>query len=122
MNVIIVRDTDIVAVNRGKRENESSGIVYRDRSGSMHEIDFHTCARNYKTEHGYPSDECVGERNMEEAYFLFYTSGIKTKIVFKGNYVIDLFRYHLLKGSKASRFHYLQKLICETNFKTYDLS
>ena len=44
MNFIIVQDTDIVAVNRGKKENESSRIIYRDNNGLLHEIDFHTCA------------------------------------------------------------------------------
>ena len=28
MRYIIIQDTDIVAVNRGKRENESSNIIY----------------------------------------------------------------------------------------------
>ena len=122
MNFIIVQDTDIVAVNRGKKENESSSIIYRDNTGLLHEIDFHTCALNYKAEHKSSSEYCIGERKSDEAYFLFYTSGIKTKVVFKKHYDMNLLRYHLLKGSKASRFHSLQKLICETNFRTYDLS
>ncbi|MBQ8381490.1 MAG: hypothetical protein IJY18_06310 [Clostridia bacterium] len=122
MNFIIVRDTDIVAVNRGKKENESSGIIYRDNTGSLHEIDFHTCALNYKAEHNYASDYCIGERKSDEMYFLFYTSGIKTKVVFQKHYVVDPFCFHPLKGSKASRFHSLQELICETNFSTCDLS
>ena len=122
MNFIIVQDTDIFALNRGKKENESSNIIYRDNTGLLHEIDFHTCALNYKAEHKSSSDYCIGERKSDEAYFLFYTSGIKTKVVFKKHYVMNLLRYHILKGSKASRFHSLQKLICETNFRTYDLS
>ncbi|MBR7186153.1 MAG: hypothetical protein IKD43_01495 [Clostridia bacterium] len=122
MNFIIVQDTDIVAVNREKKENESSSIIYRDNTGLLHEIDFHTCALNYKAEHKNASNCCIGERKSDEAYFLFYTSGIKTKVVFQKHYVANLLRYHLLKGSKASRFHSLQKLICETNFRTYDLS
>ena len=88
----------------------------------LNEIDFHTCALNYKAEHKNASDYCIGERKFDELYFLFYTSGIKTKVVFKKHYVMNLLRYHLLKGSKASRFHSLQKLICETNFRTYDMS
>ena len=122
MNFIIVQDTDVVAVNRGKKENESSSIIYRDNTGLLHKIDFHTCALNYRAEHKSSSECCIGERKSDEAYFLFYTSGIKTKVVFKKHYVMNLLRYHLLKGSKASRFHSLQKLICETNFRTYDLS
>lgn len=122
MNFIIVRDTDLVAVNRGKKENESSSIIYRDRTGLLHEIDFHTCALNYKAEHKSASDYCIGERRFDEAYFLFYTSGIKTKVVFQKHYVVNLFCYHLLKGSKASRLRSLQKLIYETNYRTCDLS
>ena len=30
MDYIVIPDTDIFAVNRGKKENESSNIVYRD--------------------------------------------------------------------------------------------
>ena len=122
MNFIIVQDTDIVAVNREKKENESSSIIYRDNTGLLHEIDFHTCALNYKAEHKSSSEYCIGERKSNEAYFLFYTSGIKTKVVFKKHYVVNLLRYHLLKGSRASRFHSLHKLICKTNYITYDLS
>ena len=122
MNFITIQDTDIVAVKREKKENESSSIIYRDKTGLSHEIDFHICALNYKTEHKNASDYCIGERKSDEAYFLFYTSGIKTKVVFKKYYVLKLLRCHLLKGSRLSRFHALQKLICETNFSTYDLS
>ena len=122
MGYIIIQDTDIIAVNRGNKENESSNIIYRDNTGLLHEIDFHTCALNYKSEHKSTSDYCIGERKSDEAYFLFYTNGIKAKVIFKKHYVVNLFRYHLLKGSRASRFHSLQKLICETNFRTHDLS
>ncbi len=30
MEYIIVLDTSVVAVNRGAKDNESSGIIYRD--------------------------------------------------------------------------------------------
>ena len=122
MNFIIVQDTDIVAVNHEKKENESGSIIYRDKNDLLHEIDFHTCALNYKAEHKNASDYCIGERKSNEAYFLFYTSDIKTKVVFKKLYVVNLLRHHLLKGSRISRFLTLQKLISETNFRTYDLS
>lgn len=122
MNFIIIQDTDIVAVNRVQRENASSSIIYRDKSGLTREIDFYACALNYKAEHKDASDRCIGERKSDEAYFLFYTSGIKTKVVFQKHYVVDLFSHHILKGNKTSRFHSLQKLIYETNFTTRDLS
>ena len=122
MEYIVIPDTAIWAVNRDKQENESSNIIYRDKSGRGHSIDFDVCAANFKAEHGTSSDNCIGERKMDEYYFIFYTSGIKTKIVFKKMYVGNLFRYHRLSGSKATRFLALQNLINETRYTTYDLS
>ena len=122
MEYIVIPDTAIWAVNRGKQENESSNIIYCDKSGRGHSIDFDVCATNFKAEHGTSSGNCIGERKMDEYYFVFYTSGIKTKIVFKKMRVSNIFRYHLLSGSKASRFLELQKLISETRYTTYDLS
>ncbi len=122
MEYIVIPDTAIWAVNRGKQENESSNIIYRDKSGRGHSIDFDVCATNYKAEHESSSGNCIGERKFDEYYFIFYTSGIKTKIVFKKMRVGNLFRYHLLSGSKANRFLKLQKLIGETRYTTYDLS
>ena len=122
MEYIVIPDTAIQAINRGKQENESSNIVYRDEKGELHSIDFDVCATNYKAEHESSSGNCIGERKMDKYYFVFYTSGIKTKIVFKKMHVSNLFRYHLLSGSKAKRFLELQKLIEETRYTTYDLS
>ena len=122
MEYIVIPDTAIWAVNRGKQENESSNIIYRDKSGRGHSIDFDVCATNFKAEHGTSSGNCIGERKMDKYCFVFYTSGIKTKIVFKKMHVSNLFRYHLLSGSKANRFLQLQKLIGETRYTTYDLS
>ena len=122
MEYIVIPDTAIWAVNRGKQENEVSSIVYRDENGELHSIDFDVCATNYKAEHESSLGNCIGERKMDEYYFVFYTSGIKTKIVFKKIHVGNLFRYHLLSGSKANRFLQLQKLIGETRYTTYDLS
>ena len=122
MKYIVIPDTAIWAVNRGKQENESSNIIYRDKSGREHSIDFDVCATNFKAEHGTSSGNCIGERKIDEYCFIFYTSGIKTKIVFKKMYVGNLFRYHRLSGSKATRFLALQNLINETRYTTYDLS
>ena len=122
MEYIVIPDTAIWAVNRGKQENESSTIVYRDEKGELHSIDFDVCATNYKAEHESSSGNCIGERKIDEYSFVFYTSGIKTKIVFEKMYVGNLFRYHLLSGLKANRFLQLQKLIGETRYTTYDLS
>lgn len=122
MEYIAIPDTAICAVNRDKNENESSNIVYRDEKGDLHSIDFDVCASNYKEEHKASLDNYIGERKMDEYYFVFYTSGIKTKIVFKKIHVGNLFHHHLLSGSKANRFLQLQKLISETRYTTYDLS
>ena len=111
MEYIVIPDTAIWAVNRGKQENESSNI-----------IDFEACATNYKAEHESSSGNCIGERKMDKYCFVFYTSGIKTKIVFREMHVSNQFGYHLLSGSKANRFLQLQKLISETRYTTYDLS
>jgi len=119
MNYITIQDTDIVAVNRG---NKSSTIIYLDEYGVSHEIDFHTCALNYKSEHKTASDFCIGDRNIDEAYFLFYTSDKKVKVIFKKHYVFNLFRHHYFKGSKFYRFHTLQKMILDANYRTYDMS
>ena len=122
MEYIVIPDTAIRAVNRGKQENESSNIVYRDEKGELHSIDFDVCATNFKAEHETSSGNCIGERKMDESYFVFYTSGIKTKIVFKKFYVGNIFQYHLLSGSRTNRFFKLQKLINETRYTTLDLS
>ena len=122
MEYIVIPDTAIWAVNRGKQENESSNIIYRDKSGRGHSIDFDVCATNFRAEHEASSGNCIGERKMDEYYFVFYTSGVKTKIVFKKMHIGNVFRYHRLSGSKATRFLELQKLIDETRYTTHDLS
>ena len=122
MEYIVIPDTAIRAVNRGKQENESSNIVYRDKNGELHSIDFETCAVNYLAEHSNSSGKCIGERKQDECYFVFYTSGIKTKVVFKKLYAGNMLCYHRLTGSKTARFLALQNLINETKYATYDLS
>lgn len=118
MAYIVIRDTDLLAVNRGKTENESGSILYR----GMHAIDFETCAVNFKNEHANASGHCIGERKIDECCFIFYTSGMKTKVVFTQKYVSNIFRRHLLSGSKTRRFLALQKLITEAKYTTFDLS
>ena len=122
MEHIVISDTAIVAVNRGNQENGSSNIVYRDKNGKLHSIDFETCAENFKAEHNTSSGHCIGERKIDNDCFIFYTSGIKTKVIFEKMYVGRLFKNRLLSGSKAFRFLSLQRLINETKYTTYDLS
>ena len=122
MDYIVIPDTAILAVNRSKKENESSSIVYKDKEGNLHSIDFESCAINFSEEHKDSSGTCVGERKIDEYYFVFYTSGIKTKVVFKQKCVRNVFGYHLLTGSRSSRFLQLNRLINEASHRTYDLS
>ena len=122
MEYIIIPDTAIIAVNRGKQENQSSNIVYRDKNGELHSIDFETCAVNYMAEHTNSSGKCIGERKQDECYFIFYTSGVKTKVVFEKMYVGNILRHHCLSGSKSFRFRALWSLITQTQYTTYDLS
>lgn len=122
MKYIVIPDTSILAINHSKQENESSNIVYCDKNGIQHSIDFETCAANYKSEHTTSSGRCIGERKMDEGYFLFYTSGMKTKVVFTKIYVGNIFHHPLLSGSKTSRFLALQNLINQTIYTTYDLA
>ncbi len=122
MEDIIIPDTAIFAVNRGKKENESSSIIYRDVGGKLHSIDFEICAINFKAENEASSGNCIGERKIDEYYFIFYTSGIKTKVVFKKRYVSNILHHHFLRGSRAFRFLTLYNIINETRYTTYDLS
>ena len=118
-NYIFVDDTDIIYFNRTKAENGSSSIVYRDGNGTTHEIDLSSCAANQNGNAGnFPG--CVGERNSEEFYFLFYTSGSLTKIVFRKAFV---FRNRTgLHGSRTTRFLQFQKMLSETVYTTCDLT
>ena len=122
MEYIIVPDTAIIAINRGIKSNEASSLIYRNDNGELHIIDFEACANNYKAEHSNASQYCIGERKMDENYFLFYTSGIKTKIIFDKMYVGNLFRHHFLSGKKNARFLGLQYHINQTRYTTLDLS
>lgn len=114
----ILYDDQIVAINRSKAENHSDSIVYKDKNGGG-SIDLHTCAINYQQEHKTDHIRCIGERHAEKGYFLLYTSGIKTKILFKKSIV---FGNHFLHGTRRRRFLQLQKMILETKYTTYDLS
>ena len=88
----------------------------------MHTIDFETCANNYQSEHNGASRYCIGERKIDESYFIFYTSGAKTKIVFDKMYVSNFFCHHLFSGNKNFRFLGLQNYLNQTKYTTRDLS
>ena len=37
---IIIKDSDIIAINRSKKENVADSLLYRDKRGKLHIIDF----------------------------------------------------------------------------------
>ncbi len=114
---ITIYDHQIVAIHRSKTENEANSIIYKDVMDLL-EIDFETCARNFLNEYPMSVGRCIGERNIEEGYFLLYTSGMKTKIVFKERFFFGA----LLHGTRRQRFLQLEKLIHQTKYTTYDLT
>ena len=119
--MIIIHDHQIVHVNRSKAGNEADSLIYRDESGALHQIDFDVCARNYAQVNQLGSGYCIGERNMDEGYFLLYTGGMQTKIIFKKIFVFA-FQNHVLYGDRRQRFLKLQKLISESKYTTFDLT
>ena len=119
---IVITDDCIDFFNRGS-DDTSKNIIYRDESGGLHEINLKACTENFAAENPNFSDKCVGERNILEWCYIFYTSGIKTKVVFKKRFVRNsLFIRRRLVGSKSKRFHELGGLINQVGFTTYDLS
>lgn len=118
MEYIVVHDTDIVFVNRGNINK----IIYRDKQGNLHDIDFEICKENFRQERNVFSGNCVADRKIDELCYVFYTSGIKTKIVFKTYYGFNFSKRHILQGSRLSRFNMLRRLINDMGYKTYDMS
>jgi len=118
MKSIIVPDTAIVTVTHNGADN----IIYRDSAGKLHVIDFESCAGNFRTEHENCSNRCVGERKIDEGYFVFYTSPIKTQVVIKKAFVLNPFQCPFLTGTRSARFHAIQKFIIEAGYTTFDLS
>jgi len=123
MMEIVVYDHKINAINRGKADNKANAILCEDIYGNDCKIDFEICAQNYLAEHPNSSGKCVGERNIVEKSFVFYTSGIKTKVVFKRRYTIrGIGNGYLFGGNREKRFLEFQRLFAETKYTTYDLS
>ena len=121
MKYNVIKDTSILAVNRGG-EGKAPGIVYYDKKGALHTVDFATCAANFKAEHPNAKNLYIGVRHAENYYFLLYTDGIKTKIHFKKRNVRGLFYYHRFTGRREDRFDALHKLITQAGYATYDKS
>ena len=117
---IIIYDHQNSAVNRNKAENYADSLLYRAKDG-LHQIDFEECAKNFAKKYPISSNRCIGERNTQKGYFLLFTSGLQTKIVFRKAFVFS-FQNYLLHGTKQQRFLQLQKLIAQTKYTTYDLT
>ena len=117
---ITVPDDRIVAVNRPRfgAENEEASIIYRDDHGELHKIDLAVCVENYCKERGIDPTgvTCVGERDRIEGYFEFWTSGMKTRIVFPKQHFWESKRH------RYQRFRSIQRLLNEMGYGTLDLT
>lgn len=105
--------TDIVRVwaedISGVSEN---GISFAD--GRF--IDFRECAYRYYKKNG-GGGKCVGERNVTELSFIFYTAPLPTQVFFPAvNPKRRLFRL----SSAYKRFYKLQNEICAYGYTTFD--
>ncbi len=118
---IIVYDTDVIAINRSKKENTSDSIIYKDNKGDLHTIELDVCSNNYSELTG-QRNNCVGGRKIDEYYILLYTSGLLTKIVFSKFYVFRPTRFIGLSGTRNARFLKFISLLNETKYRTRDLS
>ena len=117
---ITVPDDNIVAVNRPRpgAENEERSIIYRDGQGELHKIDLAVCVENYCKERGIDPTgvTCVGERDCIEGYFEFWTSGMKTRVVFPKRHLLESKRH------RYERFRSFQCLLTEMGYGTLDLT
>ena len=119
--MITIYDHQIFHVNRSKAENEADSLIYKDKNGDLHQIDFEICAKNYSDANRSTGGRCIGEQNIEQGYFLLYTGGMQTKIVFKRFFVFPI-QNCLLFGDRLTRFLKLQNLISESKYTTFDLT
>ena len=117
---ITVPDHRIVAANHARpgAENEERSILYRDDHGELHKIDLDVCVENYCKERGIdPAGvTCVGERDCIEGYFEFWTSGMKTRVVFPKRCFWESKRH------RYQRFRSVQCLLNEMGYSTLDLT
>ena len=117
---ITVPDDRIVAVNRARpgAENEERSILYLDEQGKPQQIDLPVCVVNYCKERGIDPTgvTCVGERDRIKGYFEFWTSGMKTRIVFPKRHFWESKRH------RYQRFRSVQCLLNKMGYGTLDLT
>lgn len=110
-SVVIVPDTNIIAINRGTADNLDNSIIYRDKDCKLHKIDLKSCAENFQAKNTLYSGNYVGERKIDNYFFLLYTSGMKTKIVFKSFYVLNTFKITCYLAQKHHGFTNYKNLL-----------
>lgn len=94
-------------------EISAKGIALRN-GGS---IDFAECSETFRIIRSIEGSKCVGERDISDFSFTFYTCPKPTMIKFiEKNAFIEFFS----KRNARQRFYELQKIIIEFGYKTYD--
>ena len=112
----VIYDHQLVAIDRNVATNVSDSLVFRDKKGILHMINFETCAQNYRKEKRLSSSRCIGERNLKERYFVIYTSGVKTQIIFKKRIVFSFGKRKLLHGNQLERIVQFQQKLKEMQY------
>lgn len=69
--LIHVPDHNIVAINRGNKENESNTILYKDKRNRLHTIDLDVCVENFQKNYGIKNGRCIGDRDITRGFFSF---------------------------------------------------
>ena len=88
-----ISDEQIVAV----RPNE---IIYTDSFDRRHCVDLSSSAKHYAQAQAYDTiTKCVGERNILNPSFTFYSFNIKIKVVFESKRIFGT-KKHFLYGNK----------------------
>ncbi len=86
--------------------------------GELGFIDFQECTNNFNQVNNV-ADKCVGERDILDYSFTFYTSPKPTMIKFMPkNKLLEFFS----KENTSSRFHKLQKQIVQYGYSSYDMT
>ena len=93
------------------------GIVYTDIFDREFVIDFADCADEYAKE-GISPFGCIGECNLKQLTYTFYTPRVKTKVVFDSVLVTDK-KLHPLRGSRKKRFSELAKKIADQKYTVH---
>lgn len=94
-------------------EINEDGIIYETFGKIKHLIDFKLCSYNWSLLNNESIENCIGERNKKDIYFIFYTGNIKTKL--------DLSDFFIFKFMKRCLFREIQQEIESFGYNTFDL-